>query len=236
MIYVGLDDTDVVDSPGTNQLARALVSQLAGRYRCRLIVRHQLLFDRRIPYTSKNSSASLQLEPQGGHDPDQLFAELRAAILAWCPTGSDPGLCIAESVPAEITEFGRMCQRAIVAQHEARRRAAACGIPLEGLGGTEDGVIGALAAVGLAASADDGRVVQIGRWPDDLTGWQPVATLAERDVVLRHIDSGEAIIEGLVDVGKRLRPNYRGDKVVLFVTHTEPASDGLPHWLAVRAY
>ena len=56
MIYVGIDDTDTVDTPGTNQLAKALVMRLARDYECVSIVRHQLLFDPRIPYTSKNGS------------------------------------------------------------------------------------------------------------------------------------------------------------------------------------
>ena len=31
MIYVGIDDTDTLDDPGTNQLARHLVRELAGQ-------------------------------------------------------------------------------------------------------------------------------------------------------------------------------------------------------------
>jgi hypothetical protein len=48
MIYVGIDDTDTVDTPGTNQLARALVARVAEDYQCVLIARHQLLLDPRI--------------------------------------------------------------------------------------------------------------------------------------------------------------------------------------------
>jgi hypothetical protein len=32
MIFVGIDDTDTLDTPGTNHLARVLVAHLAGRY------------------------------------------------------------------------------------------------------------------------------------------------------------------------------------------------------------
>src|SRR5437870_2586916 len=58
LIYVGIDDTDTLDTPGTNQLARALAAQIASTHECLLIVRHQLLDDPRVPYTSKNGSAS----------------------------------------------------------------------------------------------------------------------------------------------------------------------------------
>ena len=53
MIYVGLDDTDTLDDPGTNQLARHLVRELSGQFGGRMIVRHQLLEDPRVPCTKK---------------------------------------------------------------------------------------------------------------------------------------------------------------------------------------
>ncbi len=80
MIFVGIDDTDTLGTPGTNQLARALVRRLAASYRPVRIVRHQLLFDPRVPYTSKNGSASLVLEPTGPADLAGLIAECRAEM------------------------------------------------------------------------------------------------------------------------------------------------------------
>src|SRR5690606_3841449 len=91
------------------------------------------------------------------------------------------------------------------------------GIHLEGLGGTEGGVIGSLAAIGLALPQNDGRIVQFGRWPDDLHGLQPVAVLRERDVDVRDLDTQTYIEAALVDVGKHLRPNLRQGRSVLFV-------------------
>jgi hypothetical protein len=93
-------------------------------------------------------------------------------------------------------------------------------------------VIGALAAVGLAAGGNDGRVVHIGPWPDDLSGPQELARLAERGVEVRRLDTQQPIASGLVDVGKHLRPNYRQGQIVLFV---EPAQQaGAVPWIAVR--
>ena len=65
MIYVGIDDTDSLESRGTNQLALALVAQVAANWRPILILRHQLLQDPRVPMTRKNGSASILLEPRG---------------------------------------------------------------------------------------------------------------------------------------------------------------------------
>ena len=228
MIYVGIDDTDTLDTRGTNHLARLLVARVAKEYDCVLIVRHQLLFDPRIPYTSKNGSASILLRPRGPVQLDDLIRQLRATMLEWFNQGSDPGLCMTTSVCAEVTEFGFRCQREIVTQDDARQLAAKHGVHLEGLGGTEGGVIGALAAVGLIATANDGRVVQNGLWPDDLSGPQDVATLQARGVDVKELGSNQVVTGGTVDVGKHLRPNYRDGRVVLFVS-PQGAS-----WQAVR--
>jgi hypothetical protein len=135
----------------------------------------------------------------------------------WFVEGSDPGLCIVEAVPGVITEFGKLCQREVVTQNMARDLAASHGIFLKGLGGTEGGVIGSLAAVGLAVTGDDGRVVQHGEWPDDLFGNVDVKTLHQRDIEVVELDSPNVIRDGYVDVGKHLRANRRGGKTVLFV-------------------
>jgi len=235
VIFVVLDDTDIPNSPGTNKLARLVLRCLAPEYACRVALRHQLLLDPRVPYTSKNSSASMLLCGPCGESADELAARVRRIVLGWCTPGSDPGLCVAEHVPPEVTAFGHRCQKDLVRQDEARRLAAAHGIYLEGLGGTEDGVIGALAAVGLGAEGDDGRVVALGPWPDDLAGPQDAALLRARGIgEIRSLESGEVVARGLVDVGKHLRPNYRGGRVVLFVEPAPPASAGGAAWRAVR--
>jgi hypothetical protein len=119
----------------------------------------------------------------------------------------------------------------MIDQGEARRLADSLGLHLEGLGGTEGGVIGALAAVGLLACGDDGRVVQLGPSPEDLSGVHDVDTLRARGVEVRRLVSRVVIQEGLVDVGKRLRPNVRGGRVVLFVSAHEESPG---RWQAVR--
>ena len=62
MIYVGIDDTDTLDDPGTNQLARHLVRELASDYNGQMILRHQLLEDPRVPCTKKNGCASVRFD------------------------------------------------------------------------------------------------------------------------------------------------------------------------------
>ena len=221
MIYVGLDDTDVVDSPGTNQLARLIAREVREQFHVHLIVRHQLLNDPRVPYTSQNGCASMLLEPRHADATRGLPGRLAQMVLDWSPPGSDPGLCVTETVPPAITGWGHRCQEELVSQIEARQLAEQFGIYLAGLGGTEGGVIGALAAVGLLAERQSGRVIHLGSSNHDLfdvSGLQTVEQLLARGIDEVHCgESKRPIQSGEIDVGKRLRPNLHVGKVVLFV-------------------
>ena len=54
-IFIGVDDTDFGDSPGTGQLAQRLSKEITRRGGKPLgITRHQFLMDPRIPYTGHN--------------------------------------------------------------------------------------------------------------------------------------------------------------------------------------
>ena len=72
------------------------------------------------------------------------------------------------------------------------------------MGGDEDGVIGALAAVGLAASGNDGRYVEVG-CIRELNGLQPVPTVLAAGVVAVQTLAGQPVEEGLIQTNK-LRP------------------------------
>jgi tRNA(Ile2) C34 agmatinyltransferase TiaS len=236
VIYVGLDDTDIVGSPGTNQLARSILKQLGTAAEGAVICRHQLFFDRRVPYTSKNGSASIVLPRAASADRDALVDRVRPVMRAWFIEGSDPGLCVAKAVPEAVQDFGRRCQREILTQDEAHALAIHMSVHLEGLGGTEQGVIGALAAVGLAATGEDGRVIQLTTWPypDEFAGPQDVAAIRARGVEeIRRTDSGALITTGVVDIGKHLRPNVRHGRIVLFVAPAVDAGTSAA-WQAVK--
>ena len=243
MIFLGLDDTDVLDSPGTNKLARHLVEQLAPDWRAERITRHQLLEDPRVPCTRKNGCVAIVFDAPGvladsARSISTLVQRVRPIIQGWCPQGSDPGLCVTESVPDEVVEFGRRCQRELLRQHDARELARKLGIYLEGLGGDEMGVIGALGAVGLCAGGDDGRITYLGHAETDLfdvTGPQAFDRLARLGVQeVRCLRSDAAVTAGVVDVGKRLRPNIRRSRIVLYVEDEPQSVAGVSHWNAVR--
>lgn len=215
MIYIGIDDTDNLNSRGTGRLARNIAAALSSEFTVLGVVRHQLLQDPRVPFTSHNSSATILLEDEGRADAGKLFARVREMLLSDFQEGSDPGLCVTREVPPAVTGHGRRAQKTIVTQGEARALAREYGIPLEGLGGTEDGVIGALASVGLTACGEDGRYLLVGG-VRDLSGIQPVsAVLAAGVREVRTMDGG-IVMDGMI-LADKIRPARRGGEPVAYV-------------------
>jgi tRNA(Ile2) C34 agmatinyltransferase TiaS len=226
MLLIGLDDTDNLESRGTGHLAREIAAALVADYPLLGVTRHQLLEDPRVPCTKNNSCAAIALNVDGDVDPAAILERVRSLMLADFQPGSDPGLCIARVVPAAVSDFGRRVQRELVSQAEARALAAEYGLWLQGLGGDEDGVIGALAAVGLAATGEDGRYVLVGR-SRELAGLQPVSALLAAGIVAVRTLDGQPVNEGLVYTDK-LRPARRGGLPIAVV---EPAGD---HWMPLK--
>jgi tRNA(Ile2) C34 agmatinyltransferase TiaS len=176
MYLIGIDDTDNLESRGTGNLARQIASELSHFSHVLGVTRHQLLVDPRVPYTKNNSSAAIFVETS--EKPEQLLDYVLSLMSSSIQTGSDPGLCLAANVPQDVSTFGYRAKRELVTQKEARALAAVNSIYLHGISGDEGGVIGALAAVGLAASGDDGRYIQLGMIRE-LTGLQPIKSLLD---------------------------------------------------------
>jgi hypothetical protein len=231
MIRIGIDDTDIVGSPGTNQLARAIVRDLVDRADLVRITRHQLLDDPRVPYTSQNGSASILLNPTGPLSLDEVIGACRVRMLDWFIVGSDPGLCVTDHVPPEVVAWGQRCKTDLVTKTMAHELAQRLGLHLEGLGGTEGGVIGALAAIGLAETQNDGRLVMWQLWPDDLSEEVPIETVRSREIDVVIQSSGELLTTGTVHVGKHLRPNLLRGRATLWV---EPDELGGKTWKALK--
>jgi len=226
MLFIGLDDTDNLQSRGTGHLARAIAINLAADLRVLGVIRHQLLFDPRVPFTKHNSCKAVILDVNGSVEPQAVLERVRPLMLADFQAGSDPGLCVACTPPDNVIEFGFRAKREFLVQSQARELAAALGIPLVGLGGSEDGIIGALAAVGLAASGEDGRYVMVGG-ARELTGLQPVSALCAAGIGSVVTAQGEAVTEGLVLCDK-LRPARRGGRPVAVVEW------GAQYWVPLK--
>ncbi|CCO24423.1 hypothetical protein [Maridesulfovibrio hydrothermalis] len=163
-IYLGFDDTDDKDAPiGTGRLVREFTYSLPDECQVIGVVRHQLPRLSDIPFTSNNSSACAIIEMPR----ETPLAELRDLavkhILKHCAPGSDPGLCVTteDAISSELVDFAKSVTGNRVTQKEATHITRS--IELYGLGGTNDGIIGATAAVGLTKFGWCGRFIEYGK-------------------------------------------------------------------------
>ena len=214
MIYIGIDDTDVVGSRGTGHLAQLIADDLSSNFLVLGVTRHQLLFDPRVPYTAKNSCAAIHLAMVTINLP-VLFNRIKAIMLANFEEGSDPGLAVAGFVPQHIIDFGKKAKNEIVSKKDAFSLASQCPVLIGGLGGTNDGVIGAMAALGLAASGDDGRYIRVGA-VRGLEGPITPQQAVDAGIVAVKQQNGKDVTDGLI-LAEKLRPSRREGKPILFV-------------------
>jgi hypothetical protein len=161
-ILLCIDDTDNLESVGTGELAENMAEGIRSGFGgiCSAITRHQLYVHEDIPYTSHNSSmcfraaiADDRLEPVIRYGIE--FLERESA------SGSDPGLCVAPlhgiGNPEELICFGRTAKQEVMTKDVAYDLARRQRVHLSEHGGTGQGIIGALAGIGLRLSGNDGR-------------------------------------------------------------------------------
>ena len=162
-IYLSVDDTDNLTSIGSGQLAENLSQELIHcglAQSCSNITRHQLYYHDDIAYTSHNSAMCFTVSIS----PSSLagLIDFSARYLQHHSSpGSDPGLCIAEDNNtlnrAALIQFGEQAKNTILNKDKAYQLARSVKVHLSEHGGTGDGVIGALAGIGLRMQGSDGR-------------------------------------------------------------------------------
>jgi tRNA(Ile2) C34 agmatinyltransferase TiaS len=219
-IYIGLDDTDTLESPiGTGKLARWMIPELPDGCRCNGVVRQQLLVCPDIPYTSHNSAACLLMEISGPEVVPLVIDRATRHIVKHAAPGSDPGLCVVcESDPdlSALMAFGKACTHQVCSRDQALQAAGAA--HLSGHGGTNDGIIGAAAAVGLTAAGWLGRYIEMDGlrdYPQQMS----VAELNARGIVVVSVDrDAPAPAPGdMVETNGWLRPLRMAHGPVLMV-------------------
>lgn len=200
---ISIDDTDDLCSPGSGQLAEELARELI---QCGLaadvstISRHQLFVHHLVPYTSHNSAMCFTARTDSQKYADlitccQNFLTLRSA------EGSDPGLCVTHEDNdrggmAQLIEFGLQAKRCVLDKQTAYHLAEQTGVHLSEHGGSGDGIIGALAGVGLRISGCDGRI----------RGWQRAGETG-RTITVEKLCADLHVPWVVDDIGRRL-PGY----------------------------
>lgn len=237
---VCIDDTDNKESKrGTGELAGMLKGLIEekGWGQSDIIVRHQLFVHPDIPYTSHNSAMSFGLD---GVDEGNIarIAEFAGTFLAeQSLPGSDPGLCIVGlprlKEPHRLVEFGRQAKAHVLTKERAYQLAAELGIHLSEHGGTGQGVIGALAGVGLRIGGNDGRVrgKHVIAAPDNVVSIAEILRQARIDEV-QTLDG--QVLDGSqrVQVGEKVKSVFLGGRSVLLVRRIEDDGAGA-QWEAV---
>jgi len=161
-LLICIDDTDNIDSKGTGTIADELSELVKDRFagRCGYVSRHQLLIHEDIPYTSHNSSMCFPCTVD-----DAFYEELVVACFEYLSAESapesDPGLAVADVQNADgeaLRSFGLDAKRRVITKKEAFDTALITGVYLKEAGGTGQGVIGALAGLGLRLWGNDGEL------------------------------------------------------------------------------
>lgn len=229
-LIVCIDDTDVLHGMGTGKLAHLLTEfiescRLGG---CGFITRHQLYVHPDIPYTSHNSAMCFNVRLDC-FTTEQLLDQVSFFLAIGAADGSDPGLCILDPARARhldrLVEFGRRAKGEVLTKDDAYGLAEHTGAYLSEHGGTGDGVIGALAGVGLRLSGNDGRLrgrLEMGE-PGDVLSVGAILAGGHIDNVMPIGGTGLAVDER-VCLGEKVKGIYLDGKPVLPVARRD---DGL---------
>jgi len=225
-LLIGIDDTDNKESRGTGynsrQLAAAIEAENLGKIRG--ITRHQLFVHPDIPYTSQNSSACLEISSNNYNEIKDFCRNFMLHIGA---IGSDVGLCIVgkERVSEEIIKWGVNAKSIVLKMDDAIEKAHRNEIYLEGLMGTRDGIIGALAAVGLRAGGNDGRFIWLNS-KKNLRDIEHGIHTVEDLISQAGIDTIQTIEKDVVNANEKVylnnwaRPVLRNNNSVLLIEKT----------------
>jgi len=226
-LLVAIDDTDNAEPGcvGTGKLARMLARELVDRGLAGAanVTRHQLLVHPDIPFTSHNSAACI--EATAVTAPADVVAEAaRAFVLDHPNAGANPGLCVLEpaAVPPLLLAFAKRAQTEVLALAEADDTAARLDGTVWWHGETGQGRIGAMAAVALRRSGEDGRFIGLA----GVRGLEGVLTVGEilaRSPIARvETLEGETLAADVaIDTQDWIRPALRGGRPVLRVRRLE---------------
>jgi hypothetical protein len=223
-IYIGIDDTDTLESVGTGRVAKGMAKYLSelGLVRSLGVSRHQLLVHESIKFTSHNSSKGLAVITK--ETELDLYTPSIEYMRSIFVNGSDPGICIcpANKISTEILAYGESAKTAVLSREQARNLASKNNIFLEELGGDGSGIIGALAAVGLRAGGNDGRLVEL-RGIKDISGRISVAELKRRTDIVSVRDSEGHELAGpeIIESRDWIRPTLSDHQAVLKVRPIE---------------
>lgn len=220
-ILICIDDTDNIDEGGTGEVAELIAKSINenGWGKSYPITRHQLLIHPDIPYTSHNSSMCFPADIKDDYL-EEIIKHAAQLLEAESATGSDPGLCVAAvdriTSRESLIDFGKKAKRVVVDKKEAYDLARELGVHLSEHGGTGQGIIGAIAGVGLRLTGNDGRFKGKIKLDKNVVSVRDIYDLTN----IQQVQSLEGILlqeNELIKVGDRIKSILLDDKSVLLV-------------------
>lgn len=218
---IGIDDTDSATSEDTARHACRLGRLIEERRYGRLvsITQHQLLRHPEIYYTSTNTGSCLLVDAEKEARRD-LELTCREFLRRTSAPASDPGFALAawRDVSPEVVTWGRQAKHLQLFRSSAIELARLANISIAGFHGSGSGVIGALAAVGLYFSGNDGRFI----WLPGLDKLKGTLTLPQL-LSICYLDRVEnqrgrrPLERDLVNLGDHPVPILRDGKSVLLL-------------------
>ncbi len=232
-ILISIDDTDNLESPGTGFLAARIAADLDSNDwgKSSFVTRHQLLVHPDIPFTSHNSSMCFSADIEA-HCLKKIIEYSSEFLTRESAEGSDPGLCVAVidrlTNSDELIRFGKSAKESVLTKEAAYERAQQLGLHLSELGGTGQGVIGALAGAGLRLGGNDGRLRGQLNFAD-AGGVVSVAALQGRADVdeVRALDGSAVEEKDLVRLGEKVKTVFLDGHSVLLVVEVDGTTIGV---------
>ncbi|MCG9697950.1 DNA-binding protein [Shewanella sp. Isolate11] len=227
---VCIDDTDDIGTKGTGEIAEEIAVLLSNDQqlsRCSFVTRHQLYVHPDIPYTSHNSAMCFQVRTSLVEE--EILSIAVAHLVRESAKAADPGIALldlyADVDHQALIEFGLQTKQEVKTKADAYQLAAQLGIHLSEHGGTGQGVIGALAGLGLRLHGNDGRIkgqFKIKGIADGEVNLS-VAEVIEQTGVDRVLsDTGESLcIKTPLVLSGKLKAVYRDHQVSLLVYQQE---------------
>ena len=218
---IGVDDTNNPKTSSTGLLTQKLGIHLqeTGLGKLEAISRHQLFLSTQIPHTSDNSAICATFEADAAKR-SELEMACRSFILRELSSGANAGFALASwgQITAEVFTWARTAKNQVLNRQQAIQIARSAKIAITGLTGSGDGVVGALAAIGLRYRGDDGRFL----WLPNLSLLKGIYSSSEvmNIAPLDRIESsrGRAPQPGdKIEIGKWVRPVLREGRCVLLV-------------------
>lgn len=230
MYYLlGIDDTDSPELSDTPSFAYSLACQLESKSLARLvnISCHQLLQHPSISHTKNNVCCCIFLDTEEIRV-REIDLVCREVLHHECAVKSNPGYALAawNQFDAELVMWGKNAKTTLLDRKQCLSIGRKHNIAIAGIMGSGQGVIGALAAIGLRYEGNDGWI----SWMPGLSALDGIYTQTQLAQMI-HFDLIESArhkrpaLEDRIQINAPVHPLLKDGRIVLPVTLSKKGSD-----------